>query len=765
MPASAARKRRWRPLLILGGSATLALVATVALGVLVTTTTRALGDNVRLTQDLVDGNVRTLSQVQRELLRLDRELNAPKPDMAEIDLYRSFAGQRIQEATLDYQGRTLGNPKLIARAEELSQRWAQDLAPRISEAIQTPRSLDEATRAELIADLETLELDYNQLVSDAENSRKVQAAAANAVTDSLAANTRLLTAGLLLTLLSLVTLVASTVRVLLTARREQLVAAERLKSAQALLRRHSIAVQTTDNPVLITDAQGRIEWANEAFTRLTGWAQDEVVGLVPGDFLQGPETNPATVEFMSAMVHARKAFSCEVVNYNRAGEPYWVSLDVHPIVESEPEPGAAPGDQSEVTGFVAVQGDITSQRLAEQSLMQAKEAAEETGEAKARFLASMSHEIRTPLNAVLGLTELLLDTDLDEDQRSYVTTAHESGRHLLAIVGDILDFSALETDQVEIESVPTNLKRMIDDVCAMLSPAADRAGLTLVPELVPGTPNEVLTDPLRVRQVLINLLSNGVKFTEEGEVRVRVGVEPATTNVSPTGTDPMATLTIAVSDTGVGIPADRQARIFEPFLQGDVSTTRTYGGTGLGLAICSRIATWLNGALEVESTPGEGSTFTLKVPVRLLPAEGPDATLHPESLIAGTTQAEQPHSEPHQLRVLLVEDDPVNRMVALHMLRRLGIEPDVAADGAEAVTQASASDYELILMDVHMPVMDGISATQEIRKLQGPRPRIVALTANVLEGDRSRMMDAGMDAYLSKPYRLEDIAGALAAVR
>ncbi len=293
----------------------------------------------------------------------------------------------------------------------------------------------------------------------------MQASAANGATDQLVSGTRSLLVVLGVSTLSFVALVAGTVRVLLLARRQQVVAAERLKAARAELQRHSVAVQTTDNPVVITDPEGRAEWVNDAFVRRTGYGLDEVVGRVPGHLLQGPDTDPATVDLMRACVTERREFTCEVLNYTREGVPYWIALDVRPIV----------GDDGSVTGFVAVQTDVTKRRLTEEALVAAKEVAEETARAKAQFLASMSHEIRTPLNAVLGLTELLLDTELADEQRDYVTTAHHSGRHLLSLVNDILDFSALDADTVEVESAPAEIRGVLDDVSAMLAPVAARS--------------------------------------------------------------------------------------------------------------------------------------------------------------------------------------------------------------------------------------------------------------------------------------------------
>ncbi|WP_342666163.1 ATP-binding protein [Phycicoccus jejuensis] len=344
-------------------------------------------------------------------------------------------------------------------------------------------------------------------------------------------------------------------------------------------------------------------------------------------------------------------------------------------------------------------------------MRRAKQTAEESAEAKQRFLASMSHEIRTPLNAVIGLTDLLQDTALDEQQRSYVSTAHQSGRHLLAIVNDILDFNALESGELEMESTSTDVRALIQDVCTMFTTKAERRGLSLWWSVDPDVPELVCSDLVRLRQMLINLVGNGLKFTERGGVRIRASYLAAAPLLRPDAETAPGTLVLEVVDTGMGIPADRLSRIFTAFAQGDASTTRTHGGTGLGLAICARIAQRLGGEIQVQSTVGEGSSLTFSLPV--LGCAGGSA----------------------------------------------------GATGIEALQALSAHRDDVVLMDVNMPNLDGVRATEQLRVRPGPPPRIIALTANAAEGDRERMLAAGMDDYLSKPYTLADLEKILAPVR
>ncbi|MDQ2758369.1 MAG: ATP-binding protein, partial [Actinomycetota bacterium] len=656
------------------------------------------------------------------------------PSADDLELHRTLAAQRVQEGTLTYLGQMLGDGSLLARSRMLAGTWKGSVEPAVR-VVMAARAPTAAARQTAIAQVSRLELAYNQLVSDAEIRRKIEAEEANQATAQLVSGTRWLLLGLLSTLLSFVALVAGTARVLQRAGGEKRRATAELDLARSTLQRHSVAVQTTDNLVVVTGADGRTEWVNDAFVRHTGWEADDVVGTVPGHLLQGPETDPRTVGFMRERVAAQEGFTCEVLNYTRAGNPYWVQVEVRPIHD----------DAGRIEGFVAVQSDITTRREAADALRRAKEAAEENARAKASFLASMSHEIRTPLNAVLGLTELLLDTPLAPEQRQYASTANHSGRLLLALLNDILDFSALDSGKVEIAPTPLDVTTVLEDVEQMLRPSATHQGLTLSRTVAPEVPSLVCTDGNRLRQVLINLVGNALRFTPSGEVCIEVSFR------EDREAQRFGFLTLAVRDTGVGIPADRLERIFEPFSQGDASTSRTHGGTGLGLSICTHVAARMDGELTVTSEPGVGSTFTFTVPVgecvgsAIEPDESPTAPAGPDG----------------ELRVLLAEDDPVNRLVALHMLRRLGIDPDVAVDGREAFELTVARGYDVVLMDVHMPGTDGLEATRLIREHLGTPPRIVALTANALEGDRERLIAAGMDAYVSKPFTLADLASVL----
>ena len=519
-------------------------------------------------------------------------------------------------------------------------------------------------------------------------------------------------------------------------------------------------LDNADRSIISSSPDGIIQVFNRAAERMLGYTADEMVG----------RQTPAVFHDAEEIALRAKDLSQELGRTVEPGYDVFVTKPNLGVVE-EREWTYVRKDQSHfpallsvtafrdsngtITGYLGIANDITEQKRVEEDLREAKHAAQDANKAKSEFLANMSHEIRTPMNGIIGMTKLALATPLRPDQKEYLDTIKESGDALLTVINDILDFSKVEAGKFDLEEIAFNLPHKLDSAIQALFARAQEKGLTLICDLDPAVPTWISGDPGRLRQVIVNLVGNAIKFTERGEVVLRVTMD------EPSGADQTCLVHFAVSDTGIGIPLEKQRIIFDPFSQADNSTTRRFGGTGLGLTISSRIVGLMGGKIWVKSEVGQGSTFHFTSRFKVL-SKGVEAAPVPPSA-APCAQG---------LRILVAEDNAINRLVATRILELAGQSVVVVENGQEALSALEKAVFDIVLMDVQMPVMDGFEATALIRakeKTSGKHMPIVAMTAHAMKGDRELCLGAGMDGYVSKPIEEQDlfcaIESAIAGVR
>lgn len=521
----------------------------------------------------------------------------------------------------------------------------------------------------------------------------------------------------------------------------------RLHESESRLRKLSRAVEQSPSATVITDAEARIEYVNTSFEHLTGRCRQDLLGRRPGEF-GAVRSSQGVFARMWNEVRSGRDFSGEIEVKNKDGSPLWVSVRASPIRD----------EQGRVCGYLGIFEDVSDRKFMDEELLAAMQAAEASNRAKGEFLSSMSHELRTPMNGILGMTDLCLETRLNDEQREYLTLVRQSAQSLLTVLNELLDYSKMESGQVALTISAFSLEELLAKVMPVFAEEARLKGLAFKWELAEGLPQTLYGDARRIGQIIGNLVGNAVKFTPTGSVEIlarratNADLPPADAQNSESRAR-IATdfdLLIEVRDTGIGIPLAMREQVFKRFVQVDGSRTRRFGGLGLGLTIAQSLAELMGGKLWFHNRVGEGSIFYFRVPLFSARPDGSE----PEEERAFAVV-------PACLRILVADDNTINRLAVAHILSKQGHTVREVANGQEAVDLLQKEPFDLAILDLQMPVMDGLEAARAIRSMTGGASDsdlpVIALTARVTEDDRARCLNAGMSSYIGKPVSARDL--------